>query len=249
MPPAGSRIRYLLTVRKQCWTLLIVPSSNVYFERASRKSFLDFVHLFVINCARLFTIYLYLKNTLQCFNIYNFNYFDCIYFYFIFYNRRSRRSFLPQPFILKGLPGCPVCRHGYLDSDAGRTIPHLAAPFSDTYTGDTTEAVPADEDNDYSVKILKEAGLKIRLGESFLIFDSRLSFQRLSQRGVVVAKTSLIQFMLLNLSICYIFFTNSGVFFNVTELKSTAFKVTYCENKSRHCESFSVCIINPAVWC
>lgn len=101
-------------------------------------------------------------------------------FILFFYNRRSRRSFLPQPFILKGLPGCPVCRHGYLDSDAGRTIPHLAAPFSDTYTGDTTEAVPADEDNDYSVKILKEAGLKIRIGESFLIFDSRLSFQRLS---------------------------------------------------------------------
>lgn len=109
------------------------------------------------------SLYFYLKNSLNCFYIYNFNSFSCIYFilFYFFTTCFPADPSYHKRLFLKGLPGCPVARYGYLDSDAG-TIPHLAAAFSDTHTGDTTEAVPADEDNDYSVEILKEAGLKNR---------------------------------------------------------------------------------------
>lgn len=85
-----------------------------------------------------------------------------------------RPSFRNETLILKELPGSVVVRHGCLDSTS-RTIPHLAAPFSDT-----TEAVAADEDNDYSLKILKEAGLKFRFGMFFLIFYNRKPVQQLA---------------------------------------------------------------------
>ncbi|TMS19580.1 hypothetical protein E3U43_003901 [Larimichthys crocea] len=55
-------------------------------------------------------------------------------------------------------PGSRAVHNVYLDPTS-RTIPHLAAPFSDTAPGHTTEAVTADEDNDYSLNISRKAGL------------------------------------------------------------------------------------------